>query len=625
MTLRWLVEAKNELLVQLSQIEPEMVLEGAGYIAGAWLTMFATKTLVTAIARSLGLSHPAHYRLWPRLPWRAPYKFWLILKQWHERIVLMNRQSTGGLAGMLTTLTQLYKPHMLFLGRAYAFGIPLLQPIGGVIRTHCMIYAQSGAGKSVLLITMIACWLGSVFVIDPKGQIVQALADYDKRRTWYVFDPHDITGRKSVSINVMDIMVMAMEEQGEDAGVLWAFRIAEALIVTPEGTKTPFFYNTPRGLLVAVILHTYTYHEKECWNLPFVYDLLTNGYRVFNSETGEEETNAEEAFAYLLLALRNNTAFNGLISTLAAAFESAGKETLGNLKATLYESIKWLAIPSVRAKLLKSDFDFRDLKRQNDIVFACVASVFSIREELSRLFRLVINMSAYCFEYEKKKNGQCLYVVDELPSMGYNPTIEILLAVFRSMGISFVGISQDLELHQKAYPKSWRAFSGNADFVLWMATNEKQTSQYCSDLLGKKTIVETDNQTGRKFYREISTLDDDQVRRFLSPESGRIILTSAGKRAKVLVNDPYFRALSIFNYAPDPDHKEAFLRAFMRKILRVRPIERRIEQEPQETKFDFEQDPVNTPKTKTQPSEKNYETQRPAGSNVIPFRRPETD
>lgn len=167
----------------------------------------------------------------------------------------------------------------------------------------------------------------------------------------------------------------------------------------------------------------------------------------------------------------------------------------------------------------------------------------------------------------RDKNGECLIIVDEMPSQNYNAIFEIILAVLRSYGGIFLGISQNIELMKKIYPTSWATFSGEADAVFWMATNHDDTAAHLSQILGKKSHVEKDNYSGRKTYREVAVMDADQVKRFLSPDSGNLIVTRAGMRALKLKNEPYFKALPVWKYAPDPDHKETFWRRITRRAF----------------------------------------------------------
>jgi type IV secretory pathway TraG/TraD family ATPase VirD4 len=529
--------------------------------------LWAVRSVCIIVFRALGISHPGQYRYFPRLPWRSALGFWMTFSAWRERVFRFGKMSSGGFSSALATLTLLYRPDKLFLGRAYGLGLSFLQPLGIKVTRHIKMFAMTGAGKTTLLISMLSCWRGSALVVDPKGQITYALAGKDRKRKWKVFDPYGISSLPSIGFNVFDCIKQAVERDGVSAAVLWAQRIAQCLISTPEGAKSPYFYDISRGFITGLILHVLTAHPNDDHNLPTIRSLIIEGYRVFCSETGQEETNGNEAFYLLLHAMKQNPAFDGVIAGAAAALENAGKETLGNILSTLLEQTKWLDVPAVRQALMHSDISLADLKTRDDIVLSLVAPVFSVREELKDCFRLVLNMSAYTFQDVKKKKGQCLFVVDEMPSLGHNPTFEVLIPVARSQGITFLGISQDIEILQKAYPKSWETFIGNADLVFWMGSNHERTLKYLSGVLGRKTLVETDPYSGRKSYREVTVASPDQLRRFLNPDSGRMIITRPGKRAIKLVNDPYFKALPVTAYNADPDHQEPLLRRVMRFLL----------------------------------------------------------
>lgn len=562
----------NELytLYKLHQInfltDEEVIYILLYYVGFCLLALFAIRTVLILFSRKVGIYNPDYFRLWPRLPWRSLMIIWNNIRIWFERTFQMGNRATGGFANALHTLTLLYKPGHILLGRAFALGFGLLQPVGIKVQRHLFMYAMTGAGKTTVLITILSTWFNSVFVIDPKAQITNALFEHDWR-TWYVLDPYGISNAKSASFNAIDCIKTAMERDGKQAAVLWAMRIAQALVITPSGSRTPYFSDTARGFLVGVILHVISHHPEDEHNLPYIRSLLVNGYRVFDPQTGKEETTPEEAQQLLLRAMLNNPAFDGAIAGAAAALANASGETGGNIRSTLLEQTKWLDIPAVRIVLRSTSLPLSDLKTRKDVVFSLTAPVLSIREELAPLCRLLTNMTAYTFEYFRDKNGECLIIVDEMPSQNYNAIFEIILAVLRSYGGIFLGISQNIELMKKIYPRSWATFSGEADAVFWMATNHDDTAAHLSQILGKKSHIEKDNYSGRKTYREVAVMDADQIKRFLSPDSGNLIVTRAGMRALKLKNEPYFKALPVWKYAPDPDHKETFWRRITRKAF----------------------------------------------------------
>jgi len=297
-----LAQLEQRLHTFIQSVDTETLLTYGSYGLTVYCGVFAARTLSVAVGRTFGVYHPNHYYWWPHLPWRWPYKhIWLWLKDRYESICVIGKRPTGGFGSLWEVCAQRYKPGMLFLGRAYGCGFPLLQPIGDHIERHCFLFSMSGGGKTTLLISQINCWKGSCFILDPKGQITRALYLHDTR-TWYIFSPQKKFGFNSASINVFDLFDILYTEEGEGAFVDCVQYICKELIPTPEDAKSPYFYKTPCGFLVGIIIHVYTAHEGECWHLPLVRDLMKYGYQVFVEKTGQEKTSADEDFALLLRA-----------------------------------------------------------------------------------------------------------------------------------------------------------------------------------------------------------------------------------------------------------------------------------------------------------------------------------
>ncbi len=558
----------QEFINWVSQLAPEnIIFLVVHYGLPTVAALFLGRTVATITLRTFGLSHPNHYRLWPRLPWRIVYKTWSVISLWVEKVFRFGKQATGGFAGALTTLTFMYKPSTIFLGRAYAWGFGLLQPIGVPVTRHIFCYAMTGGGKTTWLITMLSLWRGSAWLIDPKKQVTKALRRNDKRQ-WVVFSPYE--PETTDFFNPFDDIKAAIIREGQGADVKWAVRVAQALIVTPAGSKQPYFTDTSRAFVVGLILHILTFHEEQDHHLGYMRELIVHGYRVVDNN-GKLDTTPEESRGLLYKLMRENTACGGAISGGVAVFASASGETSGNLLSTLQEQTKWLDLPTVAYMLSKTTRPISDLKTRDDVVFSFCAPVLSIREELQPVLRLFTNLTAYTFESVKKKKGQCLTIIDELQAQGYNATIEVVLPVGRSYGQTFVGIAQDIEGMKNAYPKTYKAFTGNADAVLWMGSNHPTNLEFLSQTLGKKSHVSKGRNSRKKSYRDVPVIDPDQTGRYLEPDSGNIIVTRAGKRALRLKNDPYYKALPVTKYDADPDHGDSFIRAIMRFFLNRKP------------------------------------------------------
>jgi len=534
---------------------------------GLVVALFIARTVVYGFGRILGLSHPNQYNKWPRIPWRPVYELFSKFSKWRERVFKFGKQSTGGFAGLLATLCLMYRPGKVFLGRAYGFGVGLLMPVGATVKRHLFCCAQTGTGKTTMVISLISMWVGSVYLIDPKGQIIRAISALDSRK-WYIFDFIPNSGFESISINFIDVLKEAMQREGNDAAVRWATRISHALVATPEGAKSPYFYEVSRGFIFGLILHVLSKHPPEHHHLPFVRDLIVHQYRIYD-DGGSELTKGDEARALLLQSMKDNTAFGGVIAGAAAAMESASDETAGNVRSTLQEQTQFLDYPDVRKRLMSSDISLSELKTRDDIVLAFSAPLSSLNQELSPLARLLTNMISYTFEAvpDEKMKGECIAVIDEMPSQKYNPIFEIIWAAGRSSGLLLFGITQSVELMARHYTNSWKTAIGEADFTWWMGGNHNDNKAFLAHTLGNVTVVDRDPQTGRKSYRQAATMDAEQIGRFLDPDSDNLIVTRASGRALMLKNDPFFKALPVKAYAADPKHKETFFRRWSRRFF----------------------------------------------------------
>lgn len=352
---------------------------------------FAARTAVTVVLRFLGLSHPDHYRRWPRAPWRSLWIPVIRFKEWREEVFRMGRKATAGFVGIPGMLSMLYRPGMVLLGRAYAWGFGWLMPVGMKCSRHLFLIAMTGAGKTVFLTTLVSLWRGSVFLIDPKNQVTQLLRRRSKKK-WEVIDPFGLGGAASAVWNWFDEVHAAMEREGPQAAVRITIKGSESLVIPPAGDRSPFFPNSARGFAVSLLLFILRYFPREKQNLITFRGLLNRG---LDGETSDKQ----EAFEFLLFTMSQCDDFGGVIANGAAALRNAGPETQGNVLATLREQTKWLDLPELHPVLTgESTFLSAELKTRDDLVVSFVAPVGAIREELAPFARLLTNTIAHTFE-----------------------------------------------------------------------------------------------------------------------------------------------------------------------------------------------------------------------------------
>jgi|TARA_R110000765_G_scaffold334281_1_gene424679 type IV secretory pathway TraG/TraD family ATPase VirD4 len=529
-----------------------------------WVVSFIFKSMLILVLRQFGCSTPELYSRFPTIPWRSFYIFKMRVARWYEQIFKFGKIQTGGFASVFSVLTNTFDSKKFFLGRAWFMGFGLFQSIGIKLTKHILVVAGTGSGKTSTVIAALAQHRGSAFVLDPTGIIKKTLAQADSSKEYLEYAPYN--PRETAQINPFDDVKAAMKREGANAAVKWSYRIGLSFIKTASDSKQPYFTDTARGFFVGLFLHILTTHPEEEHNLGVLRDLIIHGYRYYD-ENGKLESTADESKHLLYRAMMQNPAYSGAVSGAAAPFINASSETRGNLVSTLQEKTRLLDDPDVRHFFSKTTRPLSDLKTEDDLVAILYIQLSSLRGELNGLALLVQNLICYTFESIKEKKGDCLFIVDEVQAQGFNQTLETALPVARSQGLFIVAITQDLEGLKAAYPKTHLSFIGNADCVLWMGTAHPQNLRQLSLMLGKKTIVTKDRNTGRKTYRDVEVESDEQLGRFLSPETGNYILTVSGKRAWRLKLDPFFKSLPVWSYAADPNHKESLLKRFGRFLF----------------------------------------------------------
>lgn len=524
--------------------------------------------------RIFGFYNPRHFsrftRLW--IPWRLLYVPLHGFQKWIETTFTFGKRSTARWASILETMSLVYKPNYIFLGRLSAFGIPLFQPVGikGDTGRHITIVAGTGSGKTTYLITMLALHDGNMFVVDCDAQMYNTLRRRQGRggngvlgkgKDVFVLDPYNQSNvGKSASWNPIEEIDAAVEQHGEDMAVDAAITLSHSLIRIMD-TRNEWVYTAARQFMTGLILYVWRYSPPEHRNLLRVRELLTQGLK-------DDDFGEYDSFDVLVESMKLKEDFGGVIAEAAASM--SGRSGDKNYpRESAIDQTSWISLPQVARILRHSDFRCKDLKTSNTSVFI-VAPVTDIQGKLSGWVRALTMMTMEAFQ---KTPGQpknvCLFAIDEMPSLGRIPVLVDASAVFRKYKVRLITITQDLEKLRNAYPDEWGGFLGNSECVIWMATNHDETKEYLSRILGRATKKEhternwmLKKKTVGREDRELVT--PEQIGRFLGKN---IIVTRYGDRPLRLKPAPYFTELPVYYHEPDPHFGESRRRAATRRLF----------------------------------------------------------
>lgn len=538
-----------------------------------WSAVTIARVGWSIFGRLFGFYNPAHFhyftKLW--LWWRPIYRYvWLPVSFWIEEVFRMGKFSTARFAGSLETMSHVYKPGNIYLGRLRLLGIPAIQPIGidGRGGKHLCMMAGTGSGKTTHLISMLGLHDGTAFIIDPKGQIASVIARrfgeggngvIGKNMKVVIFDPSGLVtehryllGKWNPFVEIQSAADRAVERGLDPAHAIvdFAQKIANSLVIqTPK--QDPFWTGASRDFLHGLILHIYTTEPPERQNLGRLYQLLTVGL-------SDESQNNNSGFDMLLWTMSQNHHFGGVIAQSTAGLVDAGQQTAGSVLITMREQLQWLKLPALQQVSEDSSFRLEELHKEKLVLFVC-AKFTDISTTFPGWFRLLSILALAVFEdINRPLKRPCLFVLDEFPSLGKIDAVEISAPTMRSYGVRLLVISQNIGQLRALY-ENWETFIGNSECTWWMGTKHSDNLSYLETKLGRVTV-----KSKRYGIREREVMTADQIELFLN--KGNVIVTRGGRPFR-LQPELYFKALPVCFYDTDRNYRETVFRAFTRRLF----------------------------------------------------------
>lgn len=542
--------------------------------AGFWglILSFVTRTLFCIIGRAFGFYEPAVYgALFPRLPYRYPLRGYLWLRGWwRERH--HGKKQTGGWGSLLLQLSMLYRPGTLFIGRLRAFHIGWFMPIGIKVKRHLVMVANTGGGKTVSIMSMLAMHEGNAFVIDPNGQMARGLYDrcgkggngvIGKGGKVAVLDPkNQVKGIPTAYWNPFDEIHAIGEREGVDAVPDVIEKMSHVLIETDSQTQ-PFWANASRQFAKAVMLYMYQAEPRENQTVTRFRELYCQGLK------GSPDDPETPSRSYLIFEMDRCEQFGEIIRNATTDVKDGIKRKgEGPLLSSASTQLAWMDLPHMRESMSKSTFTLDELKTGKLTLFVC-APLVDVRDTLRGWFRLLTAMSQETFERIPGRPAvPTLFAIDEMPSLGYVKAFETIAPTGRKYGMQLLAITQDLGKLKEIYPQTWETYLSSADATIWLACAHQESLDYLEKKLGSTTRYETTEKGGKQHRVERQVAYSEQLREFLANDSGNMIIQPSSGRAMKVKAAFYFKELPVTYYQPDPDEREAALRQASRAICR---------------------------------------------------------
>lgn len=428
----------------------------------------------------------------------------------------------------------------VILGRTKGGLFGLLSPryIIETLKTHIALIAPSRAGKGTgVIIPTLLNWLGSVFVLDMKGENYQITAGYRKKvlgQKVLKFKPYGLEG--SVSYNPL-----------AEVRILEAFEIKDATIIADiltdpgEGKKRDHWDTSASALFIGLIIHVLYMRRKEGKIGTFgdIVDFLTSTETTLDNnfaslleyqhlENEEDIKKWEKIYEKSQLqGVKRGT--HPLVARTAAEILNKDERERASVISTVMAKLSLFKDPIIRKNTSRVDFRIKDLMDYETPVSFYVCVEAEQMDTLALLLRILITQMIGILAPEMDFSSdvpihshKLLLLMDEFPAFGTIPIFETALAYLAGYNIKALIIAQALNQIKKRYGERNSVFDNCATTVFYSPTPlDTETPKQISEMLGDKTI-KIKNKSYKAFQiGSVNISESNQARRLLTPEEVR--------------------------------------------------------------------------------------------------------
>lgn len=363
---------------------------------------------------------------------------------------------------------------------------------------HVMTIAPTGAGKGQrYILPNTLKYHGPILCVDPKGENYKTTAwRRDCFGPVYKFAPFD---DDTDCFNPLDFI-----ESWEDAR-----QIAELLVI-PSGRGEPFWDISAQSLVRGLVMFVKKTREPELQNLREVCRLLSPSANEREAMLDEMRKQDDERFLELANELEDmsENLRKSVYSVANSHMQPWRDERIA--AATSSTADEWdpeLVYENMHLEEIAADTGFQKMgprvKADGTLIRGMVHSIFLIlppSEIASYGSVLRVILGLHIIGIQKKsaelQNGSnpfrpsrsVLFLLDELPQLGYMKILENAVAIARSAGIKLWFFAQDLSQLKHTYPK-WESILSNCKVQIFFKPGDLGTAEYLSRRLGLRKDI----------------------------------------------------------------------------------------------------------------------------------------
>jgi type IV secretion system protein VirD4 len=376
---------------------------------------------------------------------------------------------------------------------------------------HLLTIAPTRAGKGTgQIITNLLTWLGSVLVLDVKGE--NYLLSAGNRRckmgqnvfhfSPFEEDTHIWNPIMSIRTNLNWSESTRKERCQEEEDSCYLTN----LLISNSGSEHDDFWETQaksflKGLLLYVRTADLTLKKEDINNSDLQHRVSERSMR----DVRRLLTLNEDGFSSLLDDMceskRNHIREAGnILNRLLSGEGKTGQSIIAMLlKQTNVWSFERVHIATYKSSANPDDrepapnnFDFSQMRDGNTSIYLIIPPEYL--SEYRSVLRVMIGVAmrdlkdSYTTDSKYHDQPPVLLILDEFPQLGYMKPIEDALSYLAGYGVRFWFFVQDISQLKLHYQNSWQTFIANTETKCFFGINDLETAKLVSEMIGTATV-----------------------------------------------------------------------------------------------------------------------------------------
>jgi len=332
---------------------------------------------------------------------------------------------------------------------------------------HLLTFAPTRSGKGVgCVIPNLLDYRGSTFVLDIKGENHDVTAAWRRGvghvHTLAPFDPAKATDR----FNPIDFVREGTPYDIDDA------RLIAEMLVDTNGLDPNHWDREARTLLSALVLFVVYHRHASRRTLREVRSLLMRD---------------RDGFDAVLEAMRQSE--HHAVASAAEGFLQKEPKERSYVVSSAQSRTELFESPQLTAMTADSTFRLDALKATPTTVYLIVPPEYL---GVYRPFLRLMTGITLATLLRQRRRGDCpvLFLLDELPALGYMRPIEEGIGYLAGFGVQLWLFAQDLDQLEKTYPKA-RSMIANCAVRQAFNPQDPLTARLLSEMLGVTTVTTT--------------------------------------------------------------------------------------------------------------------------------------